>query len=142
MPIISENVEQEPIIVEPSAGESVIKVEPPQEEYEKKRTIVRSREWIWWVLLVIEIILLIRFFIKLFGADPNNLFSIFINLISLPFMFMFIGLFTSTTSITGNVIIEWSTFFAIFFYLAVAYIVSRFFKLRKPIDPKEADEQA
>lgn len=143
MPISGDIVEKEPVVVKPATGEKpVIKVEPPQQEYEEKRTIVRSREWIWWVLLVIEVILLIRFFIKLFGADPDNLFSILVDLISFPFVFIFIGLFPPTVSPSGNVIVEWSTLFAIFVYLAAAIIISRFFKLKKPIGPEEADEKA
>lgn len=143
MPISGDIVEKEPVVVEPSTGEKpVIKVEPPQQEYEEKRTIVRSREWIWWVLLVIEVILIIRFFIKLFGADPDNLFSILVDLISFPFVFIFIGLFSPSVSQTSNVVVEWSTLFAIFVYLVVAIIISRFFKLKKPIGPEEADEKA
>lgn len=38
--------------------------------------------------------------------------------------------------------IEWSTLFAMFVYALIALIVVRFFKLRKPIDPKEADQSA
>ncbi|KKQ81201.1 MAG: hypothetical protein UT04_C0079G0007 [Candidatus Daviesbacteria bacterium GW2011_GWF2_38_7] len=133
---------KEPIVVEPRSGEKpVIKVESPQIDYEKKKKIVRYKEILWYILLVIEALLLIRFLLKLFGANPLNIFSIIINIISIPFTILFIGLFPSTVSLTGRQEIEWSTLFAMLFYAILIFVISRFYRLKKPIDPKEAEEK-
>lgn len=140
---IGEPVPKEQTIIEPSTGEKpVIKVEPPQEIFEKERKIIRNKRLLWYVLSVLEVSLAFRFLLKLFGANPSNIFSILIGLLTFPFTFIFNGLFPSSFSNTGEMVIEWSTLFAMFFYAVLALLISRFYKFRKPIDPKEAEEKA
>ncbi len=135
-------VEKEKTIIEPETGERpVIKVEPPQAVYETKKTIIRGKQILWYIWLVIEMILLIRFLLKLFGANPANFFSILIDIISAPFIIIFNTLFTPIIAPIGSIVIEWSTLFAMFVYVIVALLVSRLFRLGKPIDPKEAEEK-
>ncbi len=133
-------LEQEKIVVEPK-GEPVIKVEPPQVEYETKRGLVRGRQILWYIWLVIEVILLLRFLLRLFGASSDVAFNILITIISFPAVFLFQGLFKSTVSPDGKASIEWSTLFAMLTYAIIAIVVHRYFKLKKPIDPKEAEEK-
>lgn len=140
---LDEVVPKEPVITETETGEKpVIKVEPPQQEYEEKKKIVKSRQIVWYVLSVVESLLAIRFLLKLFGAEPLSLFSVLITIISTPLTFIFSGLFPSTTSITGNAVIEWSTLFAMLFYAIVAFLAAMFFRLKKPIGPKEAESKS
>jgi len=126
--------------VEPITGEKpVIKVEPPQQEYEEKKHIIRYRQIVWYVWLVLEALLLLRFLLKLFGANPLSLFSLLVYILSTPFTFIFFGLFPSTVDPSSRNEIEWSTLFAMLFYAVVAFLVSRYFRLKKPIDPLEAE---
>ena len=140
---IAELKPKSPTIVEPERGQkSVIKVHPPQEDYEEKKTIILNRIIIWFVLIIIEFLLALRFTIKLFGANPDSLFSITIMFLSSPLMFFFRELFDPYISPSGNVIIEWSALFAMIVYAIAALIGSLFFRIRKPIDPKEAENKA
>lgn len=141
--LLDELEQKEHTTIETETGEKpVIKVESPQQEYEEKKKIVKNRQIVWYVLLVVEALLAIRFLLKLFGAEPLSLFSVLITIISTPLTFIFSGLFPSTTSIIGNAVIEWSTLFAMLFYAVVAFLVARFFRLKKPIGPKEAESKS
>lgn len=135
-------VPKEPTIIEPETGKPVIKVKPPQEDYEKKSRIIRERQIVWYALMVIEAVLVTRFLLRLFGANPDSFFSVLINVISTPFVIIFSGLFPPLLSPAGNAAIEWSTLFAMVVYAVVAFLAAWFFRLRKPIDPKEAEDKA
>lgn len=141
---IEEPATQEPkITVEPATGEKpVIKVEPPQLDYEKKKKIIRNKQLIWYILLVIEVLLALRFVLKLLGANPASVFSILVYITTLPFVIIFTGVFPSSVSPTGNIVLEWSTLFAMFVYAVIAFLISFFYRLKKPINPKEAEEKA
>lgn len=141
--ISSQTIQPEQITIEPETGERpVIKVEPPQIEYEKKKNIVKNKRIIWYIWMVLEASLLIRFILKLFGANPESIFSILITIVTFPFTIIFMGLFPSSTSITGNLVIEWSTLFAMLVYALIAFLISQFYRIKKPIDPKEAEDKA
>lgn len=142
MMILGDVVPKEPTVVEPATGEKpVIKVDPPQQDYEKKKTIVRGKQILWYSWMIIEVLLLFRFLLKLFGANPLSGFSILIDMLSLPFRFLFDQLFPSAISPVGNIIVEWSTLFAMLVYALIALIISRLFRLRKPIDPQEVESK-
>ncbi|MBI2315078.1 hypothetical protein HYU93_03425 [Candidatus Daviesbacteria bacterium] len=112
--IVGEPIPKEQTVIEPSTGEKpVIKVEPPQVSYEKEKRIIIYKRILWYVLSVLESLLAFRFIIKLLGANPNNLFSILIEITTIPFLFIFINLFPPASSITGNLVLEWSTLFAL-----------------------------
>src|SRR5438477_159077 len=97
---------KEQTIIQSATGEKpVIKVEPPQQVYEEKKTILRSKQVVWYIWGVIEIILLFRFLLKLFGANFWSGFSILIDIISLPVTFLFYGLFPSGVSPSGKMIV-------------------------------------
>jgi hypothetical protein len=51
--------------VEPEA-----KGETPQKVYEKKKTIFRVNQIIWFILGLIEVLLAFRFVLRLLGANP------------------------------------------------------------------------
>lgn len=136
-------IKPEQVFIEPETGEkSVIKVKSPQISYEQKKKIILKRRIVWYVLTVLEVILFLRFLLKLFGASEGSLFSILITIISTPFTILFSGLFESSVSMNGELVIEWSTLFAMFVYAVAAFVVSLFFRLRKPIDPTEAETKA
>jgi hypothetical protein len=122
-------MEPEPVI-QPE-GPPVIKVEPPQQVYEEKKKIVLEKRIIWYICLVIEALLLVLFLLQLFDANVS-IFTVLINILTFPFVFLFKGLFETE---------EFPTLFAMFVYAVLALVVSRFFRLKKPIDPKEADKK-
>jgi hypothetical protein len=138
---IGEILPKEPTIVEPETGEKpVIKVEPPQESFEAKKHIIRSKQIFWYSWMVIELLLFLRFLLMLFGANHKSLFAVIVDTLSWPLRFIFSGLFPSAVSPVGSIIIEWSTLFAMLTYMLIVFVATRFFKLGKPIDPEEADK--
>jgi YggT family protein len=139
---LQEMVPKEKTVVEPVTGEKpVIKVEPPQQVYDVNKNILKGRRIIWYIWLVIEILLFIRFLLKLFGANQWNIFNILIEILTLPFVLLFNNVFSPTVFLNGNNKIEWSTLFAMFIYLLITFIIARFFKLKKPINPTEAQQK-
>lgn len=139
---ISEPIPKEPTIVEPQTGEKpVIKVESPQVDYEKQKNIIRNKLVIWYVFLVVEALLSLRFLLKLFGANPSSFFSILIMVFTTPLTFIFSGLFPTFVSQVGNAVLEWTTLFAMLVYGLVSFLVAWFYRIQKPIDPKEAEEK-
>jgi YggT family protein len=133
---------KENTIVEPETGEKpVVKVEPPQQDYEKKKEIIKSKQLIWYLWLTLELILLVRFLVKLFGANPDSFFNFLIEVITFPFVAIFIGLFEPIVSPSGRIVVEWSTLFAMFFYFLAIWVITRFIKLKKPIGPQEAEQK-
>lgn len=136
-------IKPETIIIEPETGEKpVIKVKSPQIDFEQKKKIIFKRRIIWYAFTILEVILFLRFILKLFGARDESLFAIIINILSFPFVLIFNGLFEPLISPTGDIVLEWSTLFAMFFYAILAFVVSLFFRLKKPIDPQEAEKKA
>src|SRR5258706_6376712 len=129
--------EQETII-QPRTGEKpVVREEPPKQVYETKRSILRSRQIIWYVLGVVEFLLLFRFLLKLFGANPLSGFMVLVDVLSTPLTIFFSGLFPS--SIAGNIVVEWSTLFAMLVYFILAWGISKLFRFKKPVDPQEVE---
>lgn len=127
-------------VIQPRTGEKpVVRVEPPQQIYEAKRSILRSREIIWYILGIIEFLLMFRFLLKLFGANPSSGFMVLVDILSSPFAILFSGLFPS--SIAGNIVMEWSTLFAMLVYLVLAWGLSKLFKFKKPVGPQEVEDK-
>src|SRR5436189_5499252 len=69
--------------------EPAVKMEHPQKVFEKKKTIFRFYQIIWYIVAVVEILLGFRFFLKALASNPFSGFTSFINSITnqltLPF---------------------------------------------------------
>src|ERR1035437_3377896 len=100
--------------VEPQA-----KGEAPQKVYEKKKTIFRFNQIIWYILCFIEVLLVFRVVLKALGANPFVGFTSLIYAITEPLAAPFNGILG--TSVTGSSTIEWSTIVAAIVYLCVAW---------------------
>lgn len=112
--------------------------EHPAKVYEKKKTIFRSYQVIWYILGVIEVLLAFRFLLKLIGANSTAGFASFIYGISGPFANPFLSVVAP--SISGTSIMEWSTIIAMLVYLIVAYGIIRLFQFMKPVTPSEVEQ--
>lgn len=116
--------------VEPQA-----KGEAPQTVYEKKKTIFRSTQVIWYVLGFVETLLVFRIFLKMLGANSSIGFTNFIYSLTSPLASPFNGILG--LSISGNSIIEWSTIIASIVYLCVAWGLIYLLEIVYPITPKD-----
>lgn len=103
-----------------------------------KFAIGKLNDYIQWFLMVLEAILLIRFLLRMFGADPANLFASFIldltNILLVPFH----GI-VPDPSVHTNQAFEISTLIAMAVYFLVFYALKRFLRIliSNPEEPVE-----
>ena len=112
--------------------------EQPQKVFAQKKTIFRFYQIIWYILGVIETLLLLRFVLKMIGANPFSGFVSFVYAVSDPFALPFQGIVPSVVS--GVNVIEWSTIIAAVVYFLLAYGIIELFQFIKPVSPHEVEE--
>ncbi len=120
--------------VEPQA-----KGDAPQKVYEKKKTIFRFNQIIWYILGLVEVLLVFRVILKALGANPFSGFTSLIYSLTTPLAVPFSGILG--VSLTGNSMIEWSTIIAAIVYLCVAWGFVSLLDLIYPITPKDVETQ-
>ncbi|MCB9813327.1 MAG: YggT family protein [Pseudomonadales bacterium] len=74
------------------------------------------------VFSLVEVSLIIRFLLKLFGANTQSQFVSFIYQNTIPLLSPFLLAFPSP-NVNGKFILEFTTLFAIFVYAFVSYLV-------------------
>ena len=116
----------------------VVQTEHPQKAYNKKKTIFRAYQVIWYLLGVIEVLLAFRFVLKAIGASPYSGFVSFIYIVSAPFAGPFQGVVGSYVS--SGAVVEWSTVIAAIVYFVVAYGLVYLIQLIKPVGQEEVEE--
>ncbi len=119
------------------AVESTLKAEEIPTQHIKP--LYRGTQIIWYLLLVIEILLGFRFFLRLLGANPTAGFTQFITVITWPFAGPFLNVFR-VTRVEGSVF-EWTTILAMFFYFLVATLIVKLFVMGKPVTTAEAEKK-
>lgn len=120
--------------VEPQA-----KGEAPQKVYEKKKTILRSNQIIWYVLSFVEVLLIFRIVLKALGANQYTGFTSFIYSITAPLALPFSGILG--ISATGSSILEWSTIIAGIVYLCFAWGLIYLLEIIYPITPRDIETE-
>jgi hypothetical protein len=115
------------------------KGETPQKVYEKKKTIFRVNQIIWFILGLIEVLLAFRFVLRLLGANPLIGFTNLIYSVTLPLVAPFSGILG--IFITGNSAIEWSTIIAAIVYFFVAWGFVYLLDFIYPITPSDVETQ-
>ena len=119
--------------------EPQVKGEPPQKVYDTKKTIFRFNQIIWYILGLVEVLLIFRIILKMLGANPYVGFTSFIYALTSPLATPFSGILGASTS--GNSLIEWSTVIACLVYLCVAWGIVYLLDLIYPITPKDIETQ-
>lgn len=109
----------------------------PQKVYEKKKTIFRFNQVIWYILVVIEVILGFRMTLKALGANSFSGFTSLIYTISDPLALPFRGILG--TSVDKASVFEWSTVIAAIVYLCIAWGLVYLLDLVYPITPKDVE---
>lgn len=118
-------------------GQPVIADEPPVKEYQKKHVIFRSYQIIWWILGFVEIILALRFILKLLGANAS-MFTGLVYGLSAPFALPFMGMFGVTAE--GDNIVEWTTLIALLVYPLLAMGIVKILQVAKPTTSEEVEQ--
>jgi putative effector of murein hydrolase len=113
--------------------------EAPQKVYEKKKTILRLNQIIWYILGFVEVLLIFRVVLKALGANQYVGFTSLIYSITSPMAMPFSGVVG--ISATGSSILEWSTIIAGIVYLCVAWGFVYLLEIIYPITPKEIETE-
>jgi uncharacterized protein YggT (Ycf19 family) len=98
------------------------------QEENRLGTARRSSTFIWlvnsiyWLVGVLQIVLVIRLLLRLFGANRKNAFAELINQLSAPFVAPFSTLFVSPTSGSGANIFDLNIVIAIIVYSFLGYL--------------------
>jgi uncharacterized protein YggT (Ycf19 family) len=88
-------------------------------------------QFIWYLLGILESLLVIRFILKLLGANSAASFTSFIYNISYPFVSPFLNVFRSTLLKTG--VFEWNAILAILVYWLLAWAIAALIMMGKPL---------
>jgi YggT family protein len=95
-----------------------------QKKQARKYGVAKVMDYLQWVLLALELLFLLRFVLKLIGADPNNQFAATLYAFTGFFLAPFEGIVPSTTlGANGNAVIEWSTLVGMAVYAVLFYLV-------------------
>lgn len=103
-----------------------------------KFAIGKLNDYLRWFLMVLETILLIRFLLKLFGADPTNPFANFIFTLTGLLLVPFNGI-VATPSLHRNQYFEFSTLIGMGVYFLIFYAFRWFLRIliSNPEEPVE-----
>jgi len=85
--------------------------------------IYRAQQAIYLLFGVIEVLIAIRFLLRLFGADPTAPFSAMILGVTAPFVAPFVGVFPNTAA-SGSVF-EPASLLAIVIYALLAWLIAK-----------------
>ena len=100
------------------------------------KPLYRGTQVVWYILGLIEVLLLFRFILKLLGANPGAGFTDFIygatHIFAAPFLSVF-----RITQVQGS-IFEWTTLLAMLVYWIVAIGIVKLFFMGKTVSTPEA----
>ncbi len=113
-------------------------VEPPHKVFQKKKTIFRAYQMIWFVLAIIEVLLAFRMLLKSIGASPSSGFAILIYALSNPLAIPFSGLVNISAS--GTSTFDWSIIIAAIVYALLAYAIVHIIHMSKPVSKQEVEQ--
>ncbi len=107
--------------------------------YSSRVTVNPAAQVVQYLLRILEILLALRFFLRLFGANPAAGFTHFVYSASYPFVAPFANVFRASTATSppGSVF-EWTTLLAMIVYWVVAAIIIRLFTIGQPAVIREA----
>lgn len=100
------------------------------------KSIYLGTQITWYILGLLNVLLVFRFILKLLAANSSAGFSKFIYTLSYPFAAPFLNVFR-TSKVEGSVF-EWTTILAMFVYSLVAWGIVKIFFMSKTISTQEA----
>jgi uncharacterized protein YggT (Ycf19 family) len=117
-----------------------VQVSPKQHprRLEEKKLIFRTYQVIWYLLGLVETLLLFRFTFKLFGASQASPFVRVLYAASDGLTYPFRGIFP--VGAVDRSIFEWASLVAMAVYAVFAYGLVYTLQLVKPVDPEDIEE--
>ena len=111
----------------------------PVTTYQEKVGLLRLSQIVWFMLGIIEVLLILRLVLLVVGANPLAQFTVLIYNLSSPLTAPFRGILG--VSSVGPAVIEWSTLIAILVYAIIAYGILKIIEFFNPVTPRQVDEQ-
>jgi len=111
---------------------------PMGQDRNAKYVIAKTIDYIRWALLALELLFILRFVLKLIGADPFNPFAQFLYGLTGFFLYPFEGIVPNTKLGThGVAVFEWSTLIGMAVYGIIIWILVLFLRttVSKPDEP-------
>jgi len=100
------------------------------------KPLYRGIQVIWYILGILEILLVFRFVLKLLVANPDAGFSSFIYNMTYVFMSPFLSVF-KVSQVEGNVF-EWTTLLAMLVYWLIAFGIIKLLLMSRTVSTTEA----
>lgn len=104
----------------------------------QEQTLYRTTRIVWYAFSVLEALLLLRFVMKLLGANPGAAFTEFVYGITAvplaPFQLVF------ETNSVGESVLEWSTLLAVAIYWFIAWGIVHLIVMGRNVGTQEAQE--
>lgn len=100
------------------------------------RVRFRSSQIVWYILGLIEILLVFRFVLKFIGANESAGFTQFIYTISFPFAGPFETILNASQ--VNASVFEWSLLIAMIVYALIAWGIVKLLVMSKPVSDQEA----
>lgn len=104
--------------------------------YSNTKPLYRGTQIIWYILAVLQTLLSIRFFLRLFGANPEAGFTSLIYTATEIFVAPFTRVFSNANM--DGAVVEWGTLLAMVVYWIVASLLIRFLAGSRKVTEKEA----
>ncbi len=123
------------VIVTPKEGQT-----PPAEpkHMQEKKLIFRTYQIIWYLLGLVETLLLFRFAFKMFGASTVSPFVRMLYAVSDGLTYPFRGIFPIVS--VERSVFDWASLIAMAVYAVAAYGLVYTLQLVKPVASKEVEE--
>ncbi len=102
----------------------------------QQESLYRTTRVIWYIFYAIEVLLLFRFALKLFGANVAAGFTQLVYGLSQIFVAPFLYVFGSPAA--GGSVVEISTLLAMLVYWVIAWGIVKLIVMNRPIDTFEA----
>lgn len=136
---ITTHVRPEQVVKTTKVVSPTVKIEHPQVVYQKKKAIFRTHQIIWYLLSIIEVLLLFRIILRVLGANSSSSFAQLIYALSEPFAAPFRGIFGVLVA-NSNAYFEWSTFLGMIVYILIAAGLVQLLQFFKPVTPQEVEQ--
>jgi uncharacterized protein YggT (Ycf19 family) len=104
------------------------------------KPIFRTSQAVWYILGLIEVLLLFRFALKFLGANAEAGFSSLIYDLSYPLVAPFIAVFNVTKVSETGTVVEWTTLLALFVYWLIAMGIMQLLMMSRTVSTPEAAE--
>lgn len=103
------------------------------------KPLYKGTQIVWYILWIIEALLVIRFALKLLAANPGAEFTRIVYGLSGPIVSPFYAVFPGT-AVEGSVL-EWTTLLAMLVYWLIAAAIVRLFLMGRTVSTAEAAEK-